>query len=454
MNLLYVYAGVGIVLLTFILLIIMTSFRVVVPTNEVHIVQSAKHTVSYGKGNDAGNSYYRWPTWVPVVGVRVIDLPMSVFDIRLDNYHAYDKDRVPFEIDILAFFRVVDSNVAAQRVSSIKELDDQLMGILKGVCRTILAGSELQDILQGRAQFGKLFTDEVDGNLKQWGIQSVKQIEMMDIRDIDDSKAIANIMAKKKSHIEMDSRITVAGNIRDAQLAEVNAVRQVEIQKRENDEAIGIRTAAKDKAVGVATQEQLQAIREAERATAEKEMSIVHVRTVKQAEITRDAQVVAADQTRQTNIIAAEAGKQVAITAAEGTKTQTVLNAEGALSAAKLNAEGVAVQGKARGEAETAVLMAPVTTQITLAKEIGENTGYQTYLVSLRTIDKDQAVGIANADAISHADIKIIANTGGVQPGIKSVLDLLSASGGTQLGAMIEAFKQTPAGAALLADKK
>jgi flotillin len=34
------------------------SLRRVVSTNEVHIIQSAKRTVSFGKDQDAGNTYY------------------------------------------------------------------------------------------------------------------------------------------------------------------------------------------------------------------------------------------------------------------------------------------------------------------------------------------------------------------------------------------------------------
>ena len=43
-------------------------FRRVVATNEVHIVQTAGKTTSYGKDTANGNSYYEFPSWVPVIG--------------------------------------------------------------------------------------------------------------------------------------------------------------------------------------------------------------------------------------------------------------------------------------------------------------------------------------------------------------------------------------------------
>ena len=119
------------------------SFRTVVATNEVHIVQSRRKTTSYGKDQAAGNTYYAWPAWMPRVGIRIIQLPVSVFDVQLNEYAAYDKGRVPFVIDILAFFRIDDSNVAAQRVSSFQELESQLKGILQGASRSILAQSPI-----------------------------------------------------------------------------------------------------------------------------------------------------------------------------------------------------------------------------------------------------------------------------------------------------------------------
>ena len=403
-------------------------FRVVVSTNEVHIVQSRNKTTSYGKELEAGNTYYKWPSWVPIIGVKTSRLPMSVFDVDLDGYAAYDKGRVPFVVDIMAFFRVANSNLAAQRVNTVEELNAQLVGILQGACRSILARSEIEEILEGRSTFGELFTKEVDHNLEQWGVQSVKQIELMDIRDAADSKVIQNIMSKKKSLIEMQSRVEVAANNRTAQVKEIEAQQDVEVRKQEALQQVGTRTAEKEQKVGIATQQAQQMIKEQEKLTAEKQMEVVKVTSVKQAEINREVQLVTADQDRKA----------------------TVIKAEGALTAAELNAKAITVEGEARGSAETAILLAPVNTQITLAKEIGENQGYQTYLLGIKEIEKAQVVGVAQAEALKAADIKVIANTGAVTDGVKNVMDLFTSQGGTQIGAMLEGIAQTPVGGAVV----
>lgn len=425
-------------------------FRVVVSTNDMHIVQRAKTTTSYGKDQSGGNVYYKWPSWIPFFGVRTSILPVSVFAQNLNDYAGYDKGRVPFVIDIIAFFRISESNIAAQRVASLQALNVQLEFILKGVIRTILASSDIEEILEGRSKFGEMFTKEVDEQLKQWGVQTVKCIELMDIRDAANSKVIANIMEKKKSLIEMQSRVAVAENIQTAEVAEVNARQTVEIRKREAEQLVGIRAAERDQAVGIANQKSNQAVKEEEKATAVKTMAIAEVNQVRQSEIDRASQLVVADRVRQVMVIEADAKQQQVVIEATGRKQQLTLVAEGDLESAKRNAEAIRVEGVARGDAEKAVLMAPVTAQITLAKEIGENEPYQTYLLSIRRIEADQVVGVEQAKALASADVKVIANTGSVIEGTNDVMQLLTPKGGTQLGGMLTALANTEAGAALV----
>lgn len=405
-------------------LFIAVAFRTVVSTNDVHIVQSSSRTVSYGRDKADGNTYYAWPSWVPRIGVKTIVLPVSVFSQELNAYAAYDKDRVPFVIDIMAFFRIVDSNVAAERIQNVAELRAQLEGILQGAVRTTLASYPIDEILQGRSQFGEHFTNEVDANLKEWGVQTVKTIELMDIRDASGSNVISNIMAKKQSEIEKESRVIVAENKRAATQKEIEAKRDVDVAAQQAAQQVGVRTAEQEKEVGIAREVSQQEIKEQARVTAEKDMAVRRVQEVKQAEIAREVQVVQAEQEKQT----------------------TILVAQGNLESTKLHATGVQAEGEARANAEKAMQLAPVEAQIVLAKEIGENSGYQKYLVSIEQIRASIAVGTEQAKALVAADVKIISNAGSPVQGADSVMSLFTPTGGTQLGAMLEAFAQTPVG--------
>jgi len=425
------------------------ALRRVVPVNEVHIVQTRKDTVSYGKGF-ASNTYYEWPSRIPLIGLQRVTLPVSNFSIDLPDYAAYDKERVPFLVHVMAFFRINDSNTAAQRVASFEELKEQLTAIVQGSVRTVLAGHEIDQIMLDRSRFGEAFTKEVQPQLGGWGVEAIKNIELMDIRDAHDSEVIQNIMAKRTSGIERESRLVVADNTRQAEMAEIAATREIEMSRQLAAEQVGLRTAEKDKNVGVANEQASQQVKVQQRETAAKEMDVVQVKNVRGAEIDREVAVITAAQAKEVAIVQADAAKQVAIVSAEGNKQQTVLTAEGKLEAAKRNAEGIAVEGEAQGTAEKAILMAPVDAQIKLAEKIGSDQGYQNYLLGIRNIEAIQAVGTAQAEALKTADVKVISNAGSPATGLANVMDLFSAGGGTAVASMLEALAQSPEGKKLL----
>jgi flotillin len=294
--------------------------------------------------------------------------------------------------------------------------------------------------MQGRAEFGDAFTKEVNEQLKAWGVTTVKNIELMDIRDSSGSRVIQNIMDKKKSEIERESRIVVAENKKAAENAEINAMREVDINRQLALQQVGIKTAEKDKEVGIANEQASQEIKMQQKITAEKAMEVVRVNDVKTAEITKEVNVVKAEEQKLTEVVKAE-----------GEKQKTVLIAEGVLEAEKRQAEAILVKGQANAEAEKLLQLAPVEAQIVLAKEIGENQSYQQYLITIRQVEAQQIVGTAQAQALQKADVKVIANAHDASSGLSGVGDLLSSKGGTALAATLEGFVQSDVGKALVA---
>ena len=436
---LYTYLAAGLLLLSVVMALVVLNLRRVVSTNEVHIVQSSGATTSYGKDTGNGNTYYEWPSWLPFLGVTKITLPVSVFDLDLIGYEAYDKGRLPFVVDVKAFFRIVDSNVAAQRVSSFEELHNQLKAVVQGAVRTILASNEIEEIMQGRSKFGNEFTREVDEQLASWGVATVKSIELMDLRDHKDSQVIRNIMEKKKSHIEMESRTEVAKNLKAATIAEIEAKKEVDLKDQEARQLVGLRTIEAEREVDLKKQTKVQSVKEQERITKEKEMEVLKIQELRKAEIAKEVNIVQAQQNRDTTILVAQ-----------GQKDTAILMAEGQLESKRREAEGITLEGQARANSEKAMQLAPVEAQITLAKEIGNNESYQKYLVTVRKVEAEQAIGIAQAQALTQADVKVISNTGAPSEGLKNVMDLFSSKGGTELGSMLEGLAQTEKGAELI----
>jgi flotillin len=332
-----------------------------------------------------------------------------------------------------------EPNIAAQRVSTFSELISQLRSILEGATRSMLASKDIHSIMGGRSEFGEAFTKEVDEQLQEWGVTSVKSIELMDIRDSRDSSVIRNIMEKKKSEIEKDSRMTVADNKKKAEEAEIAAQREVAVAKEQALQQIGIATATKTLEVGLANESTEQKIKEQQRITTEKMMEVQRVENVKKAEISKDVEVVKAQEDRLTEI-----------ERAEGEKQKSILIAEGKLQSEKMDAEAIKVRGEAEAEALKLKELAPVQAQITLAQEIGENSGYQSYLIEIRKIEASETIGKEQAQALTRAEVKVIANAGTPADGLKSVGELFSSSGGQKVGSMIEGLVNTEAGKELM----
>ena len=440
------------------------SLRRIVPTNVVHIVQRGNKTVSYGVGKES-NVYYEFPKWLPIYGVEVRELPVSNFGIDLPKYSAYDKDRVPFEVDIKAFFHIADTNKAAEKVASYQDLLFQLTNVVQGAVRSILAKSPLDKIMEERSIFGKLFTEAVTEDLKSWGVEPIKSIELMDVRDIPGSNVIHQIMAKKISVIDMESRTEVAKNSKLAQQAELVAKQEIALTAADTEriageaqaksqEAIGIAKAVSVKNRGIADQSSLSEIAKAEKVTAEQNMEVVKVNQIRTAEIEKERQIINTEQQKRQVEIAAEANRFKVETDATAALAAKQLEATGIRSVGEAQADVVKANGLASAEAKKQMELANVSAQTTLAKEIGENKPYQDYLIRVKEVEVSQVVGVAQyksiAEALSKADLKLLVNSGDVQSGIGKLSDIFTSKGASQINGLVEGLKQTDEGQALL----
>jgi flotillin len=440
------------------------TLRRIVPTNVVHIVQRGNDTVSYGIGKGS-NVYYAFPKWLPKLGVSVRELPVSNFDIQLKDYSAFDKDRVPFVVDVTAFFHIADTNKAAEKVESFIEMKSQLTNIVQGTVRSILAKNKLEQIMEERSLFGGQFTENVVEDLKNWGVEAIKNIELMDVRDSQGSTVIHQIMAKRMSAIDMESRTEVANNIKLAEQAELEARKEVDVKKAETKrisgeaeaaslQAIGIAKAESTKKSGIADQIAESEIAKAAKITAEQHMEVVKVKQIKQAEIDKEKAIISANQAKQQIQIQAEAEKFKVETDATAQLEAKKKEADGAKAVGQAQADVIMATGTSHAESKKLMELANVTAQTTLAQEIGENKPYQDYLIRVKEVEVSQVVGVAQYDslaqALQKADLKLLINSGDVQSGIGKLSDLFTSKGASQLNGLVEGLKQTEEGKKLL----
>lgn len=467
MEIIYII-GLAAVMVTVGLVITILALRRIVPTNQVHIVQRNNKTVSYGKDTPNGNVYYEIPAWVPKFGVVVSKLPATIIDISLNHYEAYDKDRLPFVVDVKAFFRITDFAIAASRIPTLSELYDQLTSIVQGAVRSILAKEYLEDIMSKRSEYGELFSKEVEPQLKEWGVMSVKNIELMDIKDAGGEEVISNIMMKKKSAIEMERRVEVAKNTKTAQESEIIAKQEIELKKQDADREVGLRAAAVQQEVGIAQEKQRQEVQAQAKITAEKEMEVKEVNEVRSAEITKRAAMVKAEQEKEITIIqvntaevAANTEKKIKVVHAEAEKAQQILKAEAEkeqvelkadadLKAATNEAKGIKLKGESEASAKELMEKAQVAGQIELFDKVNKDEQYQQFIIEQRKVEAMERVGIEQAKNLENADIKIFANGNSVQDGVQKAAGLLSSNTGFNIGEMLEALANTPMGKELL----
>lgn len=225
----------------------------------------------------------------------------------------------------------------------IDELQHQLGLVVQGAVHNILASDNINNIWLQRATFGESFSKEVKDQLAEWGVSSIKSMELMDIRDSQKSGVIARIQAKKISKIDRDRRITVAKNNRHAKDAEVENLRtsaissvaanqEIQLSREIAEQQAGERSAAKQKAVGVAQEQSKQDVLLEQAQTKEKDLIVRRIEEIKVAEIQRDTDPVLAEKERKVAAIA----KQTVLVQASQNKESTILVAEGNLEAEKI----------------------------------------------------------------------------------------------------------------------
>ncbi len=409
------------------LFVLAALWRVVVSPDKVHVVQRRKKTIVYGKGTSTGNVYYKIPSWIPFWGVDYKLMPVSIFKIPLEGYRAYDSKKAPFKVDVTAFFQInaEDSAQAAQRVSNFQDLVNELLEVLRGAVRKILASNEIDKIMTERSILGQSFLTEVRSQVSAWGV-NVLNIEFMDISDDDggDEAIITAIMKKHSSYIQRKSDEEVAINEKEAKVVQINAKKEADIEEIMALEVTEKRDAERKQAVGVADEKANQSIQEEKRSTAEREMAVLQVMEVEAKKIEAFARVEEAEGVKLANIREAEGEREAQALEGKGFGEKAAAIGEG---------EAKAIRDKGLAEAEAKEKLADALSRF---QEEGLFA-----LLGEKFIEKDKDVGIAVAKAYQDADLKVI-QTGNSKP--KDLLDVLtSADSGAKIGGMMEGLKQT-----------
>ena len=333
----------------FILFLIARSLRRVVPTNEVHILQKGNKTIIKWRGFEWWNVYYKFPEWVPKLWVSVTRLPLFVFDVKLVDYQAYDNWKVPFKVDVTAFFVIRDPEIAATRIADFAELQEQLVEVVRGAVRKTLAQYDIRKIMESRSEIWQEFYQEVTQAVKEWWVE-LKNTEFMDIRDADWYNVIRNLLEKKRKQIETEAAEEVARKEAEkemveaeekkkAELVKIQAEQEAQLKRIEAEKLIKAQEVEKNKLVALQEQEAKQMLLEKEKETKTKELEIKLLEEQKQAEIEKVKEIIEAEKQKEKEIIQAEAKKEKELKEAEAKAKAIEMEAEAKAKALEKEAE-------------------------------------------------------------------------------------------------------------------
>ncbi len=362
----------------------------VVPANEAHVVVHRSRTRVYSghkeHSDDGRAAYFEVPRFVPFLGVQVQKMLLQMMEVDVPNFLAFDRDRVRFECDIVAYVAVEDAIKAAQRFpEGLGELQKQIVKIVQATTRDMTTKLTIREIINERDLIAKKIHQVLSPEVQKWGM-SLQALELVNISDPADksSTVVHDISSIAEIQINSEARQKNAEQRKQARLKEAEAEQMAKLREIERDEAVGKRDQLKE--LEIARQRQL---------AQEQTMGVIRIEQVRQAEITRDA----------------------AIERAEGEKQSIIRVKEG-------EGEGVRAVGYAEADAKSRLADA--------LKKINEAA------LDVRRIEKDERIGVTAAEALKNADIRFI-NAGAPS----SILDLFTPSGGANLGGMINALEAT-----------
>lgn len=340
---------------------------VIVPANEAHVVitPSKRFVASpfqqYRK-NNGKTAYWHFPSWLPFIGQQVRKLDLTIREIPIEQL-TYEKGQARYKLQSSLKFQIVDPELAALTFISDEDLVAQLEEVVRASVRAITVQFTVQDARSKKANVSKAIQEEIRDDLAAWGLKLVN-FQLVDFEDAPNTTVVSDISKRREAEISSETRTQIAIKEELARLREIE----------------------KDQKVAEREESKKQKVAEQSKITREKEYEVKKVETVKQAEIDKEKAIVKANEEKEVAVIMKEQKKL------EGEGTRLKLEEE---------AKGNAAETREKGIAEADAL---TEKQKALSKFDEESIKA---MVAEKVVEKDRAIGIANAEAMGKADVKI-----------------------------------------------
>lgn len=359
--------------------IVISPGKRMVCTSDKKVVAQIVQNTKEGSGTRYGGSWY---FKIPIIRtVRHLDL--TIMEIT-EPMETFEKDQGRYGVRYSLKFRIENVERAAETFTDKPDLFNQLKENIQAAVRVVTVKHSVTDARAMKNEMESDIETNIGKDLEQWGLRMVNFV-LVDFNDTKDSAIISDISRRREVSINTETRQQNAQRIQEARVKEAEA-----------EETAKQREIAKDEAIAKRDQDKLQAVAVKQRDTREKELEVVKVQQVKTAEIAKERAVIEAEQQREVEVINKEQKKLIG----EGDRLRDVEQAEG--KAAYIKAEGLA-----EAAAKEAL-------QEALNKFKDEAIRA---LIAEKVVSMQQAIGVATAEAIGKADVKIFSGGGNAKAG-------------------------------------
>ena len=344
---------------------------------------------------DGSSAYFNIPSWFFLfnLGMVVHRIPLKILSVGVPNFLTFDKDRARFECTIVAYVSINNPTKAAQRFSGdVDELASQISMVVQGITRDVTTKKTIREIINDRDGILKLIQEPLSTTIKEWGID-LKDLELIDFKDPQKgeregeapSHVISDISSIIEEQINSEARQKNAEQRKTARTIEAindEAAQQIEIQR--------------DEIVGKREQEKRMKIAEQEKLAKEKELEVIRVQQVKTQEIEKERQIVEAEQKKAVETIIMK---------------QKELEGQGDRLRQEQRARGEAAPIREKGFAE-----AEAKEKLQAALNKFGDAAIRT-LVAEKIVAMQTEVGVATANALKEAEVKLFAGSQSGQQG-------------------------------------
>jgi len=388
-------------------------YNVVDPSKAHMVIKASGKTVIYSADDSIStsenkSSYFFIPEWVPFIGMTRKIIDVTIKEI-VDHQETYEKSQARYCVDTSLKYRINNVSVNGQTSLGEEDVAKQLREVISSTVRDVTIKYTLVEVRANKSKVEDEIEELITKDLNKWGLYLVN-FQLVNFADTKHSTIVSDISEREEKRIAAETRIAVAERDREAKIKEA-----------ENREMASVRELLEKQKVDAQAEASKVEVAKQEEKAKEAHFKVVKVEEIKRAEIDKEKAKVVAEQIKEVALIKANELKD----AEEINKQQKKLSGEGDKIKAEEIAKGNAAKAREEGLAEAEAIEAKGLAEAKAKNELQKALNLFgddaiKALIAEKEVAKDEAIGIATAQALANAEVKVFSgsdNRGGFDLG-------------------------------------